>query len=257
MSDAPNDDVRAFWEQEPCGTGERVTGPLAPGTRAWFEAVEENRYAKEPFIHALAQFTRHRGRRILEVGVGAGTDHLQWARAGAECHGVDLTDAAIETTRQRLALYGLTSQLQRVDAETLPFADGTFDLVWSWGVIHHAAHPARIIAEIHRVLNPGGEFRGMMYKRWSASVLKEWLKHAALRGRPWRTLTDVMAHHFESPGTKAYTLAEIHHLFGGFARVDAWPILTPYDRQHLPDWLGRLLPEWLGIYIAIRATKAP
>jgi 2-polyprenyl-3-methyl-5-hydroxy-6-metoxy-1,4-benzoquinol methylase len=72
-----------------------------------------------------------------EVGVGAGTDHLQWARAGALCHGVDLTDAAIETTRARLAHYGFTSELRRVDAETLPFPDDTFDVVWSWGVIHH------------------------------------------------------------------------------------------------------------------------
>ena len=254
MSDL-NAQVRAFWERQPCGTGPEVTGPLEPGSRAWFDQVEERRYEMEPFIHAVAQFTRHREKRILEVGVGAGTDHLQWARAGAECWGVDLTEAAVETTRRRLALYGLTSSLSRLDAEALPFADGFFDLVWSWGVIHHAEHPETIIREIHRVLKPGGEFRGMMYKRWSAAALKEWTKHALLAGRPFRSLSDVLWHHFESIGTKAYTLAEIRGLFRPFKEVRAWPLVTPYDRQHLPGWLGRRLPDSLGSFIAIHARK--
>ena len=143
-----NPDVRAYWEQEPCGTDRAVVGDLHKHSREWYEEVERFRYEVEPFIHSVAQFTRHRGKRILEIGVGAGTDHLQWARAGCDCFGVDLTDAGIETTKERLALYGLASTLQRVDAETLPFDDGFFDLVYSWGVIHHSAHPDRILAEI-------------------------------------------------------------------------------------------------------------
>lgn len=252
---AVNEDVRAFWEREPCGTNERITGPLELGSRAWFEAVEQNRYEKEPMIHAVAQFTRHRGKRILEIGVGAGTDHLQWARAGCDCHGVDLTDAAIETTRQRLDLYQLSSHLQRVDAERLPFDDGAFDLVWSWGVIHHARNPENIVAEIHRTLKPGGEFRGMMYKRRSLAVFKEWLKHAALRGQPWRSFGDVLAEHFESPGTKAYTLKEMRRMFAAFRDVHVAPAMTPYDLQHLPPLLGHWLPDALGSFILIRATK--
>jgi len=250
-----NDDVRAFWEQEPCGTGERITGTLELGSRAWFEAVEQNRYANEPMIHAVAQFTRHHGKRILEIGVGAGTDHLQWARAGCDCHGVDLTEAAIETTRRRLALYHLSSDLRRIDAEHLPFEDAAFDLVWSWGVVHHAVHPENIVAEIHRTLRPDGEFRGMMYKRRSLAVFKEWLKHAALRGRPWRSFADVLASHFESPGTKAYTLAEMRRLFAAFRNVHVAPVMTPYDLQHLPRRLEHWLPDALGSFIVIRAVK--
>src|SRR5271154_2615001 len=98
--------VRSYWEQEPCGTGPAVVGEIPRHSLAWFNQVEELRYSVEPMIHAVAQFTRHHGKKVLEVGVGAGTDHLQFARAGAECHGVDLTDAGIETTRQRLALHG-------------------------------------------------------------------------------------------------------------------------------------------------------
>ena len=250
-----NDQVRAFWEKEPCGTGRSVTGGLELGTRAWFEQVERTRYAREPFIHAVAQFTRHNGKRILEVGVGAGTDHLQWARAGCQCVGVDLTDAAIEATRRRLELYGFSSTLQRLDAESLPFGDDEFDLVWSWGVIHHAERPQRIMAEIHRVLKPGGEFRGMMYKRRSLAVFKEWVKHALLEGRPWRSFADVLWNHFESVGTKAYTDGELRALLADFGTVSLQTLMTPYDTQFFPNWLSRRFPAHWGSFIAIMATK--
>jgi ubiquinone/menaquinone biosynthesis C-methylase UbiE len=250
-----NDSVRAFWEQEACGTGTRITSGLEPLSAAWFAEIERNRYANEPMIHALAQFTRHRGKRLLEIGVGAGTDHLQWARAGCCCHGVDLTDTAIETTRRHLALHGLTSELRRVDAERLPFPDASFDIVWSWGVVHHADRPESVIAEIHRVLAPGGEYRGMMYKRRSLGVAKEWLKHAALKGRPWRSFADVLAHHFESPGTKAYTRAELRARFGAFREVAIEPAMTPYDLQRLPRRLGPWLPPALGMFLLIRAVR--
>jgi ubiquinone/menaquinone biosynthesis C-methylase UbiE len=250
-----NDSVRAFWEQEACGSGTLVTGGLEPLSPAWFAEIERNRYANEPMIHAAAQFTRHRGKRLLEIGVGAGTDHLQWARAGCRCHGVDLTDTAIDTTRRHLALHGLTSELQRVDAERLPFADASFDIVWSWGVVHHADRPQTIVAEIHRVLAAGGEFRGMMYKRRSLGVAKEWLKHAALRGRPWRSLADVLAQHFESPGTKAYTRAEMRAMFGAFREVTIETAMTPYDLQFLPRRLAPWLPPVLGMFLLIRAVK--
>ena len=90
-----NERVRSYWEAEACGTDESIAGGLQSGTREWYERIEEHRYGVEPFIHQVAQFTRHRGKRVLEVGVGAGTDHLQWARAGCECFGVDLTDTAM------------------------------------------------------------------------------------------------------------------------------------------------------------------
>ncbi len=250
-----NEAVRQYWEREPCGTSPAVTDHLTPGTREWSERIEERRYLLEPFIHSLAQFTRHRGKEVLEVGVGAGTDHLQWARAGAVCHGVDLTDAAIQTTRERLGLYGLQSDLRRIDAERLPFEDRTFDIVYSWGVIHHADHPELIASEIHRVLRPGGLFLGMMYGRRSIVALKLWIKYGLLRGRPWRTLADVIWHHMESIGTKAYTLPELRSLFREFAVFDPMPILTPYDMEHIPASFGQFLPKSFGWFIALRAVR--
>jgi ubiquinone/menaquinone biosynthesis C-methylase UbiE len=250
-----NQQVRGYWEMEPCGTGAAVVGELPRLSRAWFEQVEEHRYHVEPMIHTVAQFTRHHGKKLLEVGVGAGTDHLQFARAGADCHGVDLTDAAIETTRQRLLLYGFSSHLQRVDAEELPFADDSFDVVYSWGVIHHSEQPGRIVQEIHRVLRPGGRFIGMMYGRRSLVAFKLWVRHAFLQGRPWRSFADVISQHMESVGTRAYTVCELHELFGAFRRVSAQPVLTVYDRQHWPRWLRPLFLDRWGWFITLRADK--
>src|SRR5687768_7125328 len=112
-SDNLNNLVEKYWQAEPCGTSPDIVGGTERHTREWYETVEEHRYAVEPYIHSVAQFTRHRDKKVLEIGVGAGTDHLQWARAGTDLHGVDLTEAAISTTRRRLELYGLSSKLQK------------------------------------------------------------------------------------------------------------------------------------------------
>ncbi len=249
-----NQVVREYWEKEPCGTGRRVVGELPERSLEWFEQVENHRYTTEPFIHSIAQFTRHHGKRLLEIGVGAGTDHLQWARAGARCFGVDLTAAAIETTRAHLAAYGFDSELRQADAEQLPFPDNFFDIVYSWGVIHHSEHPQAIVDEIQRVLRPGGTFLGMMYGRHSLKVLKHWIYYALLRGKPWLTLHEVVSNHVESLGTKAYTISELQRLFARF-NVSVQPLLTPYDLRMVPRVIARLCPERWGWFVAIRAIK--
>jgi ubiquinone/menaquinone biosynthesis C-methylase UbiE len=246
--------VQQYWEEEPCGTSDFVVGGAEPGTREWFEGVERHRYAEEPHIFAAAQFTRWAGKKLLEIGVGAGSDHLQFARAGALCHGVDLTEAAVETTRRHLALHGLSSALQRTDAEHLPFPAQNFEVVYSWGVIHHSERPEAIVEEIHRVLQPGGTFVGMMYARHSLVTYKLWVRRALLAGKPARSLRDVLWHHMESVGTKAYTKAELREMFGRFSRVEVRTVATVYDRK----WLGplaALVPDALGWNVVVRAVK--
>jgi ubiquinone/menaquinone biosynthesis C-methylase UbiE len=254
-ADRLNERVRAYWENEPCGTAGFIVGDLLPGSKEWYERMEALRYEREPEIHATAQFTRHHGKTILEIGVGAGTDHLQWARAGAVCHGVDLTDAAVDVTRQRLALYGFTSDLQRCDAEKLPFEDASFDVVYSWGVIHHAESPALIVAEIHRILKPGGVFLGMLYGRHSPLVFKVWFSRALLRGRPWLSLRRVVYEHVESIGTKAYTPGELRGMFSAFTDLKIKPLRTYYDKLRWPGWVAEMFPDRLGWFITVKATK--
>jgi ubiquinone/menaquinone biosynthesis C-methylase UbiE len=250
-----NEEVRNYWEKEPCETSPSIIGDIPKNTIEYFQSIEEYRYNREPFIHSTAQFTRWHGKKILEIGVGAGTDHLQWARAGCECYGVDLTEAAIETTRTHLAIYGLNSELQQIDAEKLPFADESFDLVYSWGVIHHSECPERIIGEIKRVLKPDGIFIGMMYGMHSLVAFKMWVKYALLKGKPWRSFSDVIWHHVESVGTKAYTVSELKKFFREFSNFTADPILTSYDTDKWPDWLSVYFPKAWGWFICLRAVK--
>jgi ubiquinone/menaquinone biosynthesis C-methylase UbiE len=250
-----NEQVQQYWEAVPCGTEPHIVGGREQGSKDWFEAVENFRYSQEPFIHSMAQFTRFRGKRVLEVGVGAGTDHLQWARAGADLYGVDLTNAGITTTRKRLEVYGLTSNLRQIDAEALPFESSFFDVVYSWGVIHHSEHPERIIGEIKRVLKPGGLFIGMLYNRASITVGIFWLKHALLAGKPFRSLQNVLHNNIESVGTKAYTQKELGRMFSGFASLHITPFLSHSDYQHFPKSWRNVLPSALAFYLGIQARR--
>ena len=250
-----NEAVRRYWEAEPNGTGQFVAPQSGVDRVAWFEAIEARRYGLEPFIHSAAQFTRFRGKELLEIGVGAGTDHLQWARAGAFCHGVDITEAGVALTREHLALYGFGSALQVINAETLPYPDSTFDAVYSWGVIHHSEHPEVMVDEIHRVLRPGGVFIGMMYARHSLVALKLWVRHGLFRLRPFKSLRDVIWNHMESVGTKAYTRRELQSMFAAYDDVTLEQVATPYDRARLPGWLRGRVPDRLGWFIVIHATR--
>src|SRR6185312_3687541 len=165
MSDANQnlkERVRAFWQANPCGV---KFADAEPGSRRFYELVETHRYAKEWHIPAAAGFAGARGLKVLEIGCGLGTDGAQFANAGAEYTGVDLTEAAVELARKRFQLFDLPGKFQTADAENLDFADESFDLVYSHGVLHHTPDTARASREIHRVLRPGGRAIVMLYHR--------------------------------------------------------------------------------------------
>ena len=228
MVEAAKEQVRAYWSAEPCGSG---LATAESGSREFFLQVEAERYRREPFIHAFADFGSWSGRNVLEIGVGLGTDLVQFARAGALVKGVDLTESAVELVARRLELEGLEAEVVVADAERLPFDDGSFDLVYSWGVLHHTPNTEAAVAEVLRVLRPDGEARVMLYSRRSWVALGAWLRYAVGRGRPWRSFAAVLAEHMESPGTKAYTQSELNRLFSGFDEVRFVRFLTPYDRR--------------------------
>jgi ubiquinone/menaquinone biosynthesis C-methylase UbiE len=154
--------VRRFWQEHPCGT---KFADAEPGTRRFYELVEEHRYTKEWHIPLAAKFENAQGLKVLEIGCGLGTDGAQFAKAGADYTGVDLTDAAIELARKRFELFQLPGNFQTADAEALDFVDDMFDVVYSHGVLHHTPDTAAAVAEIHRVLRPGGRAMVMLYHR--------------------------------------------------------------------------------------------
>jgi ubiquinone/menaquinone biosynthesis C-methylase UbiE len=207
--------VKSFWNQASCG--ENLY--LSKSDQSGYEAQSEMRYLLEPFILSFGDFISTKGMRVLEIGVGLGADHQKLAEAGAELYGVDLTERAINHTRHRLKLFGLSSILSVGDAENLNFQNESFDYVYSWGVLHHSPDTPKAISEVHRVLKPQGIAKIMIYHKWSIVGVMLWLRYALLAGNPFRSLSDIYAYYLESPGTKAYSVADARKLFSEFNEV--------------------------------------
>jgi len=270
QTSASKDEVREFWNQQSCGEVYAEGTSLAEQLRAQANA----RYVLEPYLPGFARFADGAGKDVLEIGVGMGADHREWAQHGPRTlTGVDLTPRAVEFTRQRLALEGLRSDVRVADAEQLPFAASSFDLVYSWGVLHHSPDTARAIDEVWRVLRPGGRARIMIYHRWSLVGLMLWTRYALLRGHPGVGMDEIYARHLESPGTKAYSVREGEALFSRFAQASVRSQLSLGDlldgevgqRHQGPAlrlakklWprraIQRALPRW-GLFLLIDAVK--
>ncbi len=257
MKRAERQEVRAFWEEAPCGTREL----LSREEEARWTELERARYEREPFIFPLAGFEQARGQRVLEVGCGAGTDLLQFARRGARVVGLDLTQAGAAMATRRLRHEKLDGVVLRGDAEKLPFPDATFDVVYSWGVIHHTERTEDAARDILRVLRPGGRFVVMVYNARSLVAFQTWAVYGLLRGRPGASARELIAAHVESPGTKAYTAAEARALFAGAAEAAVETVVTPYDvrlwsrRTFLPAPLRKLVPSGLGWFHVVRGRR--
>lgn len=275
--------VRAFWQANPCGV---KFADAEPGSRRFYELVEAHRYAKEWHIPAAADFAGARGLKVLEIGCGLGTDGAQFAKAGADYTGVDLTEAAVELARKRFGLFDLPGQFQTADAENLDFADESFDLVYSHGVLHHTPDTARAIHEIHRVLSPGGRAIVMMYHRnsynyrvnisllrragaqllkWDSGVrlvhkltgepLDNLQEHARLLRTQEKTYLgdeEFLSQNTDGAGNplaRVYSRTEAGELFQDFSEVTLKAYF--FNKRWLP-LLGKLLPRSLESQLAAR-----
>jgi SAM-dependent methyltransferase len=256
-------DVQNFWDAEPCGS--RYLGALED-----FEAHARARYELEPYIHDFAGFEQSSGKRVLEIGVGMGADYLEWLKAGALATGVDLSSASLERAQRRCELVGYMPDLRVADAERLPFPDNTFDIVYSYGVMHHSPDTAQCIREARRVLKPGGALRIMIYHHPSLTGLMLWLRYGWLRGR---SLRRSVYDRLESPGTNSYTQDEAQALVDGFEQVGFRQEFSPGDLllhepsarfqgtlyrliwKLYPRTLVRALGRKLGLFLLISARK--
>lgn len=255
-SAAVKDEARKQWGHDPAGSNAVADEPL--GTPGSFRQVEAHRYSEQPWMHKTFRYDRYRGKDVLEIGVGLGTDHLQFARAGARLTGIDLTERCVSLTRTRFEQEGLASNLVQMDAENLAFAGNSFDAVYSFGVLHHTPSPEAAFREIRRVLRPGGVFIGGLYNERSAfyaRVLLERLvfmefRHESLAQRKARiehSTSDA------APLVRLFTAGELRALLSeaGFAHVRI-------RRRHLglgrhidrvPLWVERGGGQLFGWYL--------
>ena len=229
MSSLAEEKVRAReqWSQDPCGAEYDREHEL--GTREFFDSVERHRYQEyAEWMPRVMEFENFRGARLLEIGCGMGTDLLQFARGGAYCTGIDLTPRSVEITRHRFRLYGADGRFMLSDGEHLPFADNSFDVVYSNGVLHHTPDTAGAIREVHRVLRPGGVAKVMLYHRnslnyWIEIVLRRGILGAEfLRGRSAEEIMSRViefSDHGARPLVKVYSRKQMRELFRMFTSV--------------------------------------
>lgn len=269
-NDTEKSSVRDFWEEASAGE----FWAIGDDERERLSTEAAQRYVFEPYLPPFADFASGRDRDVLEIGTGMGTDHLHWARAEPRSlTGVDLSNRGVAYTRMRLLQDGFTPRVMRGDAERLPFPDNSFDLVYSWGVIHHSPDTPAAVAEILRVLRPGGTALIMIYHTRSLTGYMLWARYGLMRFRPGISMKEIYAKHLESPGTKAYSVAEAKDLFGAYDDVDIRIQLNYGDllqsevgRRHRgpllkiakalwPRPLLRLFCKNHGLYLLINARK--
>ena len=181
--------VQAYWDARPCNIRH---SPKPVGSREYFDEVEGRKHFVEPHIPGFAQFERWAGKRVLEVGCGIGTAAVNFARCGADYTGLELSKASLELTGKRFEVYGLKGRLILCNAEELSrhLETDHYDLVYSFGVIHHSPNQRAIVEEIRKVIRKNGEFRCMLYAKnsWKDIMIEAGLDQPeAQRGCPYAT----------------------------------------------------------------------
>lgn len=237
----------------------------------WIPFMQTGGY---PFLTRYVDMKGLKGKRVLDIACGTGVLTEQFVRMGADVSAVDLTPKAVELTKKRLALYGLSADVREADAQELPFPDGVFDFVCAWGCLMHMPNTEKAISEMHRVLKPGGKFLAMMYHRNSVHC-----RYCIQFGRgvlraKYLQYDDQSLINRYTDGAKIggnqlarfYTRKQFHNLFNEFNDVGVFihdnhgmPAQLPHPM--LP--LGKLLPGWakeaicrsVGMTAIITGTK--
>ena len=163
--------VRSYWDRRPCNIRH---SPLEVGSKEYFDEVEARKYYVEPHIPGFADFPRWKGKRVLEIGCGIGTDAVNFARNGAHYTGIELSRNSLSLTEKRFDVFGLKGRFHHGNAEQLnSLVNSSFDLVYSFGVIHHTPRPRHVIEAARRVIAPDGELRVMLYatRSWKAAMI--------------------------------------------------------------------------------------
>lgn len=248
--------VRTYWNNRPCNL-RHSQSPV--GTREYFDEVEARRYANEPHNYTFPEFERWRGKRVLEIGCGIGTDAVNFARAGADYTGIDLSAESVKLAKQRFEVFGLEGEIFEANAEELDSVFDThdkFDLIYSFGVIHHAPRPERVVACLPKLLTTDSELRIMLYAKnsWKNILINE----------GW----DQPEAQDNCPQAVTYTKEEARNLLHQFRTVSVeQDFIFPWNIEHyvkyeyvkqpwfeaMPPELFKIMERALGWHLLITA----
>ncbi len=248
--------VQEYWDRRPCNI-RHSTKP--PGTREYFDEVERRKYFVEPHIPQFAEFQRWQNKRVLEIGCGIGTDTMNFARSGALVTAVDLSEKSLEMARTRAKVFGLAERIRFFHGSAEQLArlvpPEPFDLVYSFGVIHHTPHPERVLAQLKNYVHSGSTVKIMVYHRYSWKVL--WILATYGKCQFWR-LTELVARYSEAetgcPVTYSYNKREFRGLMerSGFRvkevqseHIFPYKIQDYVQYRYIKEWYFRWLPERL------------
>lgn len=246
--------VKDYWNQRPCNIRH---SQAEIGTSEYFDQVEARKYLVEPHIPLFADFEKWRGKKVLEIGCGIGTDTINFARAGAEVTAVDLSAKSLELAKKRSEVFGVSDRIKFFEANAERLSEfiepNQFDLIYSFGVIHHSPNPEKIIEQIRT--NFAGEnttLKLMVYYRYSWKVL--WLLLTHGKGKFWK-LEEIIAKNSEAqtgcPVTYSYTKQTVKELVGGDFEIGnlfvehIFPYQIPkYTKyEYVREWYFQFLPK--------------
>jgi SAM-dependent methyltransferase len=248
--------VREFWDSRPCNIRH---SPKPVGMPEYFDEVEARKYFVEFHIPGFAQFERWKGKKVLEIGCGIGTDAVNFARVGAKLTAVEISEKSLEICKKRFDVYGLRANFCLGNAEELSsfLPIQRYDLIYSFGVIHHTPHPERIFEQVKKYCASNTEIRVMLYSKWSWKVL--WIIMKYGKGALWRS-DELVRNYSEAqtgcPVTYYYSFRDIHCLMKGFRIIKIWKehifpykidkyINYQYERAWYFNWMGKTLFHWL------------
>lgn len=222
--DASIDAVRDFWNNH---VHDWKVAKSPAGTKDFFEEIEEYRYEKLDYLPGAVGFERFAGKTVLDLGCGVGNDLARFAKAGAVVTGVDLAEHSIQLARANFRFRGLEGEFMVMNGEGLSLPDDSFDAVFCHTVLHFTPDPAAMVAEIHRVLKPGGEAIIMTVNR------RSWMNLL-------HKLMKVEIDHLDSPVFYQFTSGEFRNLLGRFRNVRIVPHRFPVRTKVHEGFKARL-----------------
>ncbi|HWI20047.1 MAG TPA: methyltransferase domain-containing protein [Vicinamibacterales bacterium] len=263
-ADAYKEQVQDQWNYNPVGT--QYATKTEPHTLQWFKEIEEYRYGTyAPWMRSVMEFDRHSGHDVLEIGGGVGTDLSQFASHGARVTDVDLSAGHLALAKENFERRGLTGRFVHHDAETLPFPDQSFDLVYSNGVLHHTPNTTAVVGEIRRVLRPGGSAIIMMYAEHSIHYWRELVGRLGLERDLLKnnSIGEIMSRYVElsqndaRPLVKVYSARRLRRMFKGFTDISVHK--RQLLRSEVPGWVSWIphgtAERLMGWNVIIKARK--